>query len=93
MLFKRAVLAAALSACFFLNLEISQAQIAATLDTETGNNTAACSGLTDPLGNHAYCTGSLIGFSTALGNSMAETSLVDAVAGHVSQLPLIRWLY
>ncbi len=72
---------------------ISQAQSGATtLAAETGNNTAACSGPNDPLGNHTYCTGNLIGFATTSTNSHAQTQLVDSIPGHMSHLPLSTWL-
>src|ERR1700757_400093 len=83
--------AAAVLVCLFASLA-SQAQTATTLDAETGNNTAACSGPSDPLGNHTYCTGNLVGFSTTSTNAHAQTQLVDSYPGHMSNLPLSTWL-
>jgi len=88
----RAAVAAVFVVCLLLASQISQAQSATTLDAETGNDTPACSGLSDPLGNHTYCTGNLIGFSTASTNTHTQTQLVDAIAGHMSTLPLSTWL-
>lgn len=91
---RRAVLTITSAITFLIFSQLSQAQTAATtFDSETGNNTAACSGPNDPLGNHPYCSGNLIGFPTEPSNTNAQTQMVDEIPGHMSYLPLSAWLY
>jgi hypothetical protein len=75
---------------FLFLMQISHAQ---TLTKETGNNTAACSGVGDPLGLQSYCAGYFAGFATTSSNTNAQTKVADSIPGHMSPLPLKTYLY
>ncbi len=88
----------AICAAFVLTLlctaHLARAQTPSTTQKlETGNNTSACSGVNDPAGLQAYCSGNFAGFKTNSNNSNAQTQTVDPIPGHVSPLKLIKYLY
>jgi hypothetical protein len=83
-----------LAATFLGTAHFASAQTpAATANSETGNNTSACSGVDDPAGLQAYCSGNFAGFMTNGNNTNAQTQTVDPIPGHVSSVKLINYLY
>jgi hypothetical protein len=72
---------------------LSLVALALTLAQQTANNTSACSGVSDPVGNWGYCNGNFASFSAASSESLAEDQTINPIPGHMSPLPLSDLFY